>query len=54
MSEYIDRTIGHTPSTRNAQLSKPHWLDPNVSDRYVLCLFDAGYVWKDVTINADK
>lgn len=47
-TEYIDRTIGHTPTTHSAQLRKPHWLDPSVSDRYVLCLLEAGYVWEDV------
>ena len=47
-SEYINRTIGHTPSTQSSQFRKPHWLDPSVADRYVLCLLDDGYVWEDV------
>lgn len=47
-AEYINRAIGWTPSTRYAELRKPHWLHPNIADRYVLCLFDAGYVWEDV------
>ena len=50
-TEYIDRTIGHTPTTLSTQLRKPHWLDPSVSDRYVLCLLEAGYVWEDVKKN---
>ena len=45
--EYINRAIGWTPSTRHAQLRKPHWLHPDISDRYVLCLLDAGYVWEE-------
>ena len=47
-AEYVNRAIGWTPSTRYAQLRKPHWLNPNVADRYVLCLLDAGYAWKEV------
>jgi hypothetical protein len=48
-TEFIDRVIGHTPTTKRALLLKPHWLDPSISDRYVLCLLDAGYIWEDVT-----
>jgi len=48
-TEYLDRTRGHTPSTRFSMLRKPHWLDTSISDRFVLCLFDSGYVWQNVT-----
>jgi hypothetical protein len=48
-TEFIDRVIGQTPTTKHALLLKPHWLDPSISDRYVLCLLDAGYIWEDVT-----
>ena len=48
VTEWLDRTQGHAPSTKSAVLSKPHWLDPSISDRYVLCLLKAGYVWEDV------
>jgi hypothetical protein len=54
LTEYLDRTQGHTPSTRRAMLRKPHWLDPSISDRYVVCLFDAGYVWEEVSRAADE
>lgn len=50
-TEYIDRSMGYIPSTLNARLRKPNWLDPGVADRYVLCLLDAGYVWEDVERN---
>jgi hypothetical protein len=52
-TEWLDRTRGHTPTTYGALLRKPHWLDPAVSDRYVLCLLDAGYVWDDVAGNME-
>lgn len=51
--EWLDRARGHTPSTRSAVLRKPHWLDTNIADRYVLCLYDAGYIWQDVTRSAE-
>lgn len=47
LTEWLDRKQGHTPSTRRAQLDKPHWLHPNIADRYVLCLLDAGYLWEN-------
>ncbi len=46
--EWMNRKQGYVPSTRNSRLQKPHWLQPAVSDRYVLCLLDAGYTWEDI------
>jgi hypothetical protein len=47
-TEWMNRKQGYVPSTRKARLGKPHWLQPGVSDQYVLCLLDAGYSWQDV------
>jgi hypothetical protein len=47
-TEWLNRKQGYVPSTRQARLRKPHWLQPGVSDQYALCLLDAGYTWQDV------
>jgi hypothetical protein len=47
-TEWINRKQGYVPSTGKVRLRKPHWLQPGVSDQYVLCLLDAGYSWQGV------
>ncbi len=53
-TEWMNRKQGHVPSTRNARLRKPHWLQPGVSDRYVICLLEAGYTWQDMAATDRK
>ncbi len=48
--QWLDRDRGHVLSTKTSRLLKPHWLDPRIAERTVLCMLDAGYVWE--TMNA--